>query len=81
LEYEIHGGGTFRLSDYRRKKAVPIAHHLVDHGGVSWLPRPFERLKWFQQRYRDRLAVFVLPEFAQEPVQSHRQQSQIGENR
>jgi len=64
LVYGIHAGGTFRLSDYRGKKAVLIANHLVDDGPVSWLPRPFERLKWFQNRYRDTLAVFVLPEFA-----------------
>jgi len=63
LEYELAGGGKLRLSELRGK-SVLIANHLVDDGPVSWLPDPFKRLKELQARYRDRLVVAVMPEYA-----------------
>ena len=62
--YDVAGGGTFRLADFKGKKAVLITSHLVDDGPVSWLPDPFKRLQELQASYREHLAVAVMPEFA-----------------
>ena len=68
--YDISGGGQFRLADFKGRKAVLIANHIVDDGSVSWHADPFKRLKELQAKYKDRLAIAVMPEQAH-----HRQQT------
>ena len=62
--YDVYGGGQFRLADFKGKKAVLIANHIVDDPDVSYLPDPFKRLKQLQAEYRDRLAIAIMPELA-----------------
>ena len=48
--YDISGGGQFRLADFKGRKAVLIANHIVDDGSVSWHADPFKRLKELQAK-------------------------------
>ncbi len=68
--YDISGGGQFRLADFKGKKAVLLANHIVDDGSTSWHADPFKRLKQLQAKYGDQLAIAVMPEHAH-----HRQQT------